>query len=259
MTDTSKNQVQKNNAAQAYGEITKHKESVEDIVTRHLPLVKSIVGKIKMRLPDHIDFNDLYSVGVTGLISAVQKYDPQRNRSFSSFAFIRIRGAVLDELRRLDWMPRGNRAQAKMLQETIGKLEMRLKRPVEEHEIRKELGMTIQEYAKLMKKVRPISIVSLDQSSDSSNDDSPPLKEAIADSSQATVQEKVESKEMITLLKKRIATLPDAARKVLAMYYFEGMRLSEIAEVFGLTESRICQIHAQAIASLRTYVEKVSQ
>lgn len=259
MTDTSKNQVQKKNAAQAYGEIAKRKESVEDIVTRHLPLVKSIVGKIKMRLPDHIDFNDLYSVGVTGLISAVQKYDPQRNRSFSSFAFIRIRGAVLDELRRLDWMPRGNRAQAKMLQETIGKLEMRLKRPVEEHEIRKELGMTIQEYAKLMKKVRPISIVSLDQSADSSNEDSPPLKEAIADSSQATVQEKVESKEMITLLKKRIATLPDAARKVLAMYYFEGMRLSEIAEVFNLTESRICQIHAQAIASLRTYVEKVSQ
>jgi RNA polymerase sigma factor FliA len=259
MTHLPPNQAQKKIAALAYGETTKREESVEEIVTRHLPLVKSIVGKIKMRLPDHIDFNDLYSVGVTGLISAVQKYDPQRNRSFSSFAFIRIRGAILDELRRLDWMPRGNRAQAKMLQETISNLEIRFKRPVEEHEIRKELGMSVQEYAKLMRKVRPISIISLDQSADSSNEDSPPLKEAIADVSQAAVQDKVESKEMISLLKKRIATLPDAARKVLAMYYFEGMRLSEIAEVFNLTESRICQIHAQAITSLRSYIEKVSQ
>ena len=259
MTNTSNNPAHKKSAYQAYGATTKREESVEEIVTRHLPLVKSIVGKIKMRLPDHIDFNDLYSVGVTGLISAVQKYDPQRNRSFSSFAFIRIRGAILDELRRLDWMPRGNRAQAKMLTETINKLEIKLKRPVEEHEIRKELGMSVQEYGKLMKKVRPISIISIDQSADNSSEDSPPLKEAIADTSQAAVQEKVESKEMIILLKKRISTLPDAARKVLAMYYFEGMRLSEIAEVFGLTESRICQIHAQAIASLRSYVEKVSQ
>lgn len=209
MTNLPPNQAQKKSAVNAYGETTKREESVEEIVTRHLPLVKSIVGKIKMRLPDHIDFNDLYSVGVTGLISAVQKYDPQRNRSFSSFAFIRIRGSILDELRRLDWMPRGNRAQAKMLQETISNLEIRLKRPVEEHEIRKELGMSVQEYAKLMRKVRPISIISLDQSADSSNEDSPPLKEAIADVTQAAVQEKVESKEMISLLKKRIATLPD--------------------------------------------------
>jgi len=259
MTNTTTNQAQRKIAASAYGATSKKKESVEEIVTRHLPLVKSIVGKIKMRLPDHIDFNDLYSVGVTGLISAVQKYDPQRNRSFSSFAFIRIRGAILDELRRLDWMPRGNRAQAKMLQETISKLELRLKRPVEEHEIRKELGMTVQEYGKLMKKVRPISVVSLDQSVDTGSEDSPPLKEAIADAAQAPIQEKVETKEMIGLLKKRISTLPDASRKVLAMYYFEGMRLSEIAEVFNLTESRICQIHAQAIASLRSYVEKVNQ
>lgn len=259
MTQTSTNSAQRKSAANAYGEVTRRQESVEEIVTRHLPLVKSIVGKIKMRLPDHIDFNDLYSVGVTGLISAVQKYDPQRNRSFSSFAFIRIRGAILDELRRLDWMPRGNRAQAKMLQETISNLETRLKRPVEEHEIRKELGMSVQEYGKLMKKVRPISVISLDQSMDGGSDESPPLKEAIADSSQAPIQEKVETKEMIGLLKRRIATLPDASRKVLAMYYFEGMRLSEIARVFNLTESRICQIHAQAIASLRAYVDKVSQ
>jgi RNA polymerase sigma factor for flagellar operon FliA len=258
MTNSPNNQAQRKFAAQAYTHSQKNAERVEDIVTQHLPLVKSIVGKIKMRLPDHIDFNDLYSVGVTGLISAVQKYDPKRNRSFSSFAFIRIRGAILDELRRLDWMPRGNRAQAKMLQETIARLEIKLKRPVEEHEVRKELGMTPQEYGKLLAKVRPISVVSLDQGADNSSEDSPPLKEAIADSSQAAIQEKVESKEMIGLLKKRIATLPDSARKVLAMYYFEGMRLSEIAEVFNLTESRICQIHAQAIASLRSYVDKVS-
>ena len=97
MTHPPTTPAQRKFAANAYGETTKRQESVEEIVTRHLPLVKSIVGKIKMRLPDHIDFNDLYSVGVTGLISAVQKYDPQRNRSFSSFAFIRIRGAILDE------------------------------------------------------------------------------------------------------------------------------------------------------------------
>src|SRR5690606_39893423 len=117
----------------------------------------------------------------------------------------------------------------------------------------------VQEYGKLMKKVRPISVISLDQSMDGGSDESPPLTEAIADSSQAPIQEKVETKEMIGLLKRRIATLPDASRKVLAMYYFEGMRLSEIARVFNLTESRICLIHAHTITYLRAYVYNVIQ
>jgi RNA polymerase sigma factor for flagellar operon FliA len=225
----------------------------------YLPLVRSIVARIKINLPSHIDEQDLNSVGITGLISALKKYDPEQKKSFGSYAAMRIRGAILDELRRMDWMPRNARTNFKKLRKTVEELEQRLGRPAEEDEIRMELGLTHKEYNQLMVEVRPISFLPLDKASSSRGEDSDSadLNEIIPDEGVVPVTSKMEKDEVTQLVADRINQLPEVPRKVLAMYYFQDMRLAEIAEVFGLTESRICQIHSQAIISLRSYITSV--
>lgn len=224
----------------------------------YLPLVRSIVARIKINLPPHIDEQDLNSVGITGLISALKKYDPEQKKSFGSYAAMRIRGAILDELRRMDWMPRNARTNFKKLRKTVEELEQRIGRPAESEEIRAELGMTHKEYNQLMAEVRPISFLPLDNASSNSDDsESANLNEIIPDEGVVPVTTKMEKDEVTQLVAERINQLPEVPRKVLAMYYFQDMRLAEIAEVFGLTESRICQIHSQAIISLRSYITSV--
>lgn len=231
----------------------------EALFETYLPLVKSIVARIKINLPPHIDEQDLHSVGITGLINALKKYDPEQKKSFGSYAAMRIRGAILDELRRMDWMPRNARTNFKKLRKTVEELEQKLGRPAEEEEIRLELGLTHKEYNSLMAEVRPISFLPLDNASGSGGDDSDSadLNEIIPDEGIVPVTSKMEKDEVTQLVAERINQLPEVPRKVLAMYYFQDMRLAEIAEVFSLTESRICQIHSQAIISLRSYITSV--
>ncbi|MCH6255846.1 FliA/WhiG family RNA polymerase sigma factor [Puniceicoccaceae bacterium K14] len=233
----------------------------EELFDTYLPLVKSIVNRIKMNLPPHIDEQDLHSVGITGLISALKKYDPEQKKSFGSYAAMRIRGAILDELRRMDWMPRNARTNFKKLRKTVEELEQKLGRPATEEETRLELGLTHKEYEQLMAEVRPITFLPLDNTSSSSgggdDSESTDLYEIIPDDNITPVTSKMEKDEVTRLVAERINQLPDVPRKVLAMYYFQDMRLAEIAEVFGLTESRICQIHSQAIIGLRSYITTV--
>ncbi len=229
-----------------------------ELFDTYMPLVRSIVARIKINLPPHIDEQDLHSVGITGLINALKKYDPAQKKSFGSYAAMRIRGAILDELRRMDWMPRNARTNFKKLRKTVDELEQRLGRPAKEEEIRKELGLSVKEFEALMAEVRPISFLPLDNASSSSDDsDSADLYEVIPDDNVVPVTSKMEKDEVTRLVAERINQLPEVPRKVLAMYYFQDMRLAEIAEVFGLTESRICQIHSQAIISLRSYITSV--
>ncbi|MEM9160512.1 MAG: FliA/WhiG family RNA polymerase sigma factor [Verrucomicrobiota bacterium] len=231
----------------------------KELFDTYLPLVRSIVARIKINLPPHIDEQDLNSVGITGLINALKKYDPAQKKSFGSYAAMRIRGAILDELRRMDWMPRNARTNFKKLRATIEELEQKLGRPAKEEEIRKELGLTHKEYDQLMAEVRPISFLPLDNSSPVGGDDgdTTDLNEVIPDEGIVPVTSKMEKDELTQLVAERINQLPEVPRKVLAMYYFQDMRLAEIAEVFSLTESRICQIHSQAIISLRSYITTV--
>ncbi|HEX9785070.1 MAG TPA: FliA/WhiG family RNA polymerase sigma factor [Opitutaceae bacterium] len=232
-------------------------ESQEALLQFYLPIVKSIVAKIKINLPPHIEEDDLYSVGLAGLISALKKYDPSQRKSFGSYSAMRIRGAILDELRRMDWMPRNARTNFKRLRKTVEELEQRLGRPATEEEVRDELHLTPREYSELMDEVRPISFVPLDLSPSGDEGEETSLSEVIADDSLTSATDKMEKDEMIRMVAERINQLPEVPRKVLAMYYYEDMRLAEIAVVFGLTESRICQIHSQAILSLRTYLTSV--
>jgi RNA polymerase sigma factor for flagellar operon FliA len=225
-----------------------------ELIERYLPLVRNVVDRIKLTLPSHIDVEDLYSVGVTGLIAAVRKYDPEQGNTFAGYAAMRIRGAVLDELRRMDWCPRRARARARKIKEAINALEQRLGRAAAEPEICQELGLTPKDYAKWLEETRPVTFIAIDQPTSGGESERVSLHELLPDETDETGRDRIEKQELLQLLAQRITELPDIPKKVLAMYYFENMRLAEIAAVFGLTESRICQIHSQTIISLRAYL-----
>jgi RNA polymerase sigma factor for flagellar operon FliA len=230
-----------------------------DMVEKYLPLVKSIVGKMHSSFPSKIDSDDLYSIGVKGLITAISRFDRSKQKSFGSYAILRIRGAILDELRRIDCMPRSNRAKAKELRETVNELEAGLKRPATEDEVRERLGMSQREYANLMQQVQPITHVPLDMTPGEDEGNGPAVSDAVSDPTEMNSREVAENREMFELLRGRIKELAETPQKVLVMYYYEGMNFAEIGRVLHLTESRICQIHSQAVISLRSYLTGAMQ
>jgi len=224
------------------------------LIENHLPLVRSIVERMRRKLPNKIETDELYSIGVTGLVSAARNYRPSRESSFASYATTRIRGAILDELRRMDWMSRATRSKAKRLGSAITKLEQEQGGSISDNSLCAEMQMTKDELAELMDEVRPVKFVSFDGVDEQSEIEDQSLHEIVPDDSCIPPLDVLERKEILSLLAQRMAQMPAVPKKVLAMYYYENMRLSDIAACFGLTESRICQIHTQAVASLRNYL-----
>jgi RNA polymerase sigma factor FliA len=231
----------------------------KDLIERYLPLVRNVVDRIKLNVPAHVDADDLYSVGITGLIAAVRKFDPEQGNTFSSYAAMRIRGAILDELRRMDWCPRRTRARSRKLKAAINDVEQKLGRAATDAEVSTAMGLSPKEYAKWLEEAKPVTFIAIDHVSEGEEGDGPSLHDLLADENDVTGRDNLEKAELIQLLTQRIAELPDIPRKVLAMYYHENMRLAEIAAVFGLTESRICQIHAQTILGLRAFLQRVRE
>ena len=227
------------------------------LLENHLPLVQSIVGRMRRKLPSNIETEDLYSIGVTGLVVAARNYRPSQKGTFAAYAATRIRGAILDELRRTDWMSRASRSKAKRLSLAISKLEQEQGGPISEGSLCAEMQMTEDELTDLMDEVRQVKIVSMDGPDEWSEPEGQSLHEIIPDDSGSRALDVLERKEVLSLLTQRMAELPDMPKKVLAMYYYENMRLSEIAACFGLTESRICQIHTRTIGFLRTYLKSL--
>ncbi|WP_043589485.1 sigma-70 family RNA polymerase sigma factor [Geminisphaera colitermitum] len=236
------------------------RDDEQTLIERYLPLVRNVVDRIKMNLPAHVEVEDLYSVGVTGLLAAIQRYDPEQGNTFAGYATLRIRGAVLDELRRLDWCPRRARAKARKIKDAIGELEQRHGRAVTDAEVSEHLGISLHDYAHWLEESRPVTFVAIDQPASGDDGGSSgggsgvSLHEVIADKNDTPVRERMEKEEVWQLIAQRITELPDIQKRILAMYYFENMRLAEIAAVFRLTESRICQIHSQAVLTLRAYI-----
>jgi RNA polymerase sigma factor FliA len=226
----------------------------QHLIENHLPLVRSIVERMRRKLPSKIETDELYSIGVTGLVAAARNYRASRECSFASYATTRIRGAILDELRRMDWMSRATRSKAKRLGSAISKLEQEQGGSISQDLLCAEMHMTEGELADLMEEVRPVKFVSLDGVDEQSDLEDQSLHEVIPDDSCVAPLDALERKEVLSLLAQRMEQLPAVPKKVLAMYYYENMRLSEIASCFGLTESRICQIHTQAVGLLRNYL-----
>jgi len=231
---------------------TNDERGFQRLLEDHLPRVRSIVERIRRRLPSTIEADDLYSIGVTGLVAAARNYQPAQERSFGSYATTRIQGAILDELRRMDCMSRSNRSKAKRLGNAISKLEQEQGGSISQISLCTEMHLTEAELAGLQEDVREVRLVSLDEDREESEGQS--LHDIIPDESWVSAADVLERKEVLSLLAHRMAKLPEIQKKVLAMYYHENRKLSEIAACFGLTESRICQIHTQTVGVLRNYL-----
>jgi len=212
---------------------------------------------MRQKLPNTIEADELHSIGLSGLVAAAQNYQPSREGSFAGYAATRIRGAILDELRRQDSMSRSNRAKAKRLGSAISKLEQEKGGSFSQDSLCIEMNMSEDELADLMEEVRPVKFVYLDGIDNQSESTDQSLHDIIPDDCSISALDALERKEIISLLAERMAQLPELQKKVLAMYYYENMRLSEIAAIFGVTESRICQIRGQAVALLRDYLTKL--
>ncbi len=225
------------------------------LVEAHLPLVKSIVGRMKIYFPAEVDMQDIYSIGVAGLVTASHNYDFSKNSSFGAYAAIRIRGSLLDEMRRMDWLPRCERGNVKKFKKSIDILEQKLGRTPTDDEIAKELNLEKNQVSHLKEQRKPLTFVPLMASSSENQENESSLQDTLGDLTQPDARDAIEKKELVELLRQRLEKLPDIPRKVLAMYYLNGMLLSEIALALGVTESRICQIHSQAIIQLRTSLE----
>jgi len=234
-----------------------HGSALENqLVEQFLPLVKAVVGRLAMTLPSHVNSDDLYSAGLVGLLNAVRRFDLKSGSSFEHYARVRIRGAVFDELRRLDWVPRSIHDKAKKVESVMQELSQRNGGVPTNMEMAKALKLTLDQYEELLEEIRPASYVCLDSVQGGDSESGAGSYDFIADETQKEPWEGTARREMSSLIEDRLQQLPEMQRKVLALYYFEDLRLREIAEAFGVTESRICQIHSQAILAIKALLKK---
>jgi RNA polymerase sigma factor for flagellar operon FliA len=227
------------------------------LVVKYLPLVTAAVARLAMTLPDHVDRDDLQSVGLVGLLHALRNFDPTCGTSFETYARMRVRGAMLDELRRMDWIPRAIHEKARKIQNTMIQLEQELGKAPTDAQMAKALKISTNEYAELVNEVKPAAFVCLDAVNAADESDGGSLYEVVGNPAAEDPVDETSKQELKRVIFARLKELPPIQRKVLALYYLEDMHLREIAEAFGLTESRICQIHAQAILAIRAYVQRL--
>ncbi|MDG1891495.1 MAG: FliA/WhiG family RNA polymerase sigma factor [Verrucomicrobiota bacterium] len=226
-------------------------ESENALVKEYLPLVRGVVGRLAMSLPAHVHQEELYSPGLLGLLNAIRNFDPSQKASFEGYAKHRIRGAVLDELRRMDWVPRSIHEKAKKVERAITELESVLQRMPEEDEVAAALQISLKDYRKLMETIRPATFVSIHDCNDGSGSEGGFVGVHLEDADTPGPDEVTSRQELAEKIKEKINELPDRMKKVLAFYYYENMRLKEIAAILGVTESRVCQIHSEAILLIR--------
>lgn len=223
----------------------------DKLIMEYAPLIKFIAQKIAVRLPSHIELDDLISSGVIGLMDAIEKYDPARDNKFKTYAEFRIRGAILDELRAQDWVPRSVRDKAKLLDRTIVNLEAELGRNPSDEEIAGRLNMNMDEYFDLVNQVRPVSVLSIDEASTFSSVDKMSILNLLESCKINNPFNQLNLKSIKGIVTKAIEDLPERQRLVLSLYYYEDLNLKEIGKILRVTESRVSQLHAQAITRLR--------
>lgn len=235
---------------------TKNAEYRDELIVQYLYLVKSVVGRVASQLPNHVKLDDLYSSGVTGLIRAVEKYDLEKGSRFESYAVFLIKGAIIDELRKLDWIPRSVHQKAQAIAVATATLEQKLGREPTDLEISHYLGLTEDTFSELLERVRPAILIPLN-SEVSQDEESLSISEKIADVKAETSFERAYRNEFNSLLERAIADLPEQERQVLILYYYEELMLKEIGKIIGVSESRVSQIHTKAILKLKRKLKGV--
>ncbi len=226
----------------------------EQLILEHLPQVRLIARRIHERLPESVSLEDLISTGIIGLISAIDNFDPKHNVKLKTYAEYKIRGAILDSLRGLDWAPRQQRKRAKQIESAIAAAEQRLHRAPTEAEIASELGISLEEYHEWLVEVRGLNVGSLEAAGGGEGGHN--LLKYISDSEENWPSKLLERSELEKLLAEAIEKMPQMERTVLSLYYQEEMTLREIASIVHLHESRVSQLKSQAILRLRAYIEK---
>jgi RNA polymerase sigma factor for flagellar operon FliA len=229
-------------------------EERERLILEHLPQVRLIARRIHERVPESVSLDDLISTGIVGLISAIDHFDPLHNVKLRTYAEYKIRGAILDSLRGMDWAPRQQRKRVKQIEHAIAAIEQKVHRPPSEEEIAAELKLTLEEYHEWLVDVRGVNLGSLESSSP--EEEGKDLLRFISDNEENWPSRLLERAELERVLASAIDKMPYVERTVLSLYYHEEMTLREIAKIVKLHESRVSQLKSQAILRLRTYMEK---
>ena len=237
-----------------YQVVETNTEERERLIMEHLPQVRLIARRIHERLPDSISLDDLVSTGIIGLISAIDRFDSSHNVKLKTYAEYKIRGAILDSLRGLDWAPRQQRKRTKQIEAAIVVIEQRVHRQPTEEEIAAELKVTIEEYHEWLVDIRGVNLGSLESASP--DEESRDLLKYISDDEENWPSKILERSELQKLLALALDKMPYIERTVLSLYYHEELTLREIAKVVKLHESRVSQLKSQAILRLRAYIEK---
>jgi RNA polymerase sigma factor for flagellar operon FliA len=228
----------------------------EQLLARYTPLIKYVVERLAVGLPKNVDHEDLMSAGMLGLLDAYDKFDDKKGTKFETYAVWRIKGAVLDQLRALDWASRSIRRKAREVDASMRRLDQRLGRAASEEEIAKEAKMPLGDYHRLMDQVRGAVLLSLDEVRTPEDGDSIGLADMIEDPSTPDVLARIEEEETRALLLETLNQLPEQERVVVALYYYEHMTLREIGLTLGISESRVSQVHSRAVVRLKSRVRR---
>ncbi len=222
------------------------------LILHYSPLVKYVAGRVGVSLPDTIEHTDLVSYGIFGLIDAIERFDPGKGVKFATYAVTRIRGAIIDELRKVDWVPRSVRNKSKAIAGAIRRLEIDLGRTPSDEEIAVELEVTVEEFHHMLEETAYTSVAELDRTlGGGDGDEQVTLVDTLQDTAMLGPLDAVDEQATRDILVESIRKLSEREQKIIALYYFEGMTLAQIGGVLGVTESRVCQIHSKAVITLR--------
>ena len=228
-----------------------HKETRDRLIVQYIYLIKYVVGRLRMNLPASIATDDIAGYGVEGLIDAIERFIPSKGVRFETYALMRIRGAIIDRIRSQDWVPRGTQRRFKKIQNAILKLQLKLGRAPSTEEIAVEVEITKEKVESTMAEMETNSMVSIYESRDSSGSEGLEIIETIQDTNSPDPLAELEASDVKKELSTALSKLPERERMILALYYHENMTLKEIGEAISISESRVCQLHAQAIMKLR--------
>ncbi len=237
---------------------TTHDKAVRDrLILAYAPLVKYVAGRLGGGLPAHVDEGDLISYGLLGLISAIERFDPSREIKFETYAIARIKGAIIDELRALDWVPRSVRARAREIERAMQQLENKLKRAPSDEELAKHLGMSVDDLNDALTAISRTNVAALDElwQVSPSGGDAVALIDTIEDPNSDEPGRELSKSEQKAALLEAIDRLPEREQLVIRLYYFEELTLREIGEVLGVTESRVSQLHTKAILRMKVRLQ----
>lgn len=232
-----------------------------DLIVHYAPLVKYVAARVAIGLPSTVDQEDLASSGIVGLMEAINKFEPERGFKFESYAAARIRGAIIDDLRSLDWVPRSVRSQARIVEETLAKLHERLGRSPTDEEVAEDMDVTVRKLRSIYARVSTVMFVSLDKmlAGSDKGDTGMSLVDTLVDTKAEDPASSLEDKEIKDFLREAISALPERERTAITLYYYEGLSLAEISQVVGVSQARISQMNAKSVMGFRSQLNRASR